>query len=273
MSAAAIAASKRSLACRRASSTTESRSISSILAWGPLCRTGHHPATNVKYAVPRYLAALIAAVLAVAPRPTAGALDRSIAQADNAWLIVVDDLHINFANTGRLRDLLRTVGKELVRDGDLVELCTTGPSAAVPLTADRELLAAGIKMATGNALKPKDFIGTACDWNEVLYRANTSLETARDALSAFSFADGRRKAIVYVSAGYDVDRCRPSPIASPPSPAGPARMPSRSSPSTLVVSSSSRCPIQASMRRHRSVNHCRAAQSDDADGTDGRLRD
>ena len=60
--------------------------------------------------------------------------------------------------------------------------------------------------ATGNSLKPEDFIGTGlASWNEVLYRANTSLETARDALSAFSLGDGRRKAIVFVSAGYDVD--------------------------------------------------------------------
>jgi hypothetical protein len=156
--------------------------------------------------MPRSAAALIAALLALASDGTVVALDRSIAQADNAWLIVVDDLHINFANTGRLRSLLRTAASELVRDGDLVELRPTGPSGAVPLTADRELLAAGIKMATGNSLKPEDFIGTGlASWNEVLYRANTSLETARDALTAFSLGDGRRKAIVFVSAGYDIE--------------------------------------------------------------------
>ena len=154
----------------------------------------------------RDIAAWIAVFLAVASCPTAAARDRSIAQADNAWLIVVDDLHINFANTGRLRTLLRTIAAELVRDGDLVELRTTGPSTPMPLTSDRELLAAAVKMATGNALKPADFIGTGlASWNEVLYRANTSLETAREALSAFSLGDGRRKAIVFVSAGYDID--------------------------------------------------------------------
>ena len=97
--------------------------------------------------MPRYMTALIAAILAVAPRATVGALDRSLAQADYAWLIVVDDLHINFANTGRLRSLLRAAASDLVRDGGLVELRTTGPSPPMPLTSDRELLAAAIKTA------------------------------------------------------------------------------------------------------------------------------
>ncbi len=192
--------------------------------------------------MPRYVALLIAAIAALAADGTAVARNRSTAQAENAWLIVVDDLHINFANTGRLRDLLRTVAKELVRDGDLVELRPTGPSAAVPLTADRELLAAGIKMATGNGLKPEDFIGTGlASWNEVLYRANTSLETARDALTAFSFATAAARRSFLSAPGMTSTRSRASPIASAPSPGGPARMPSRSSPSTLVVS----CPRAA----------------------------
>ena len=222
----------------------------------------------------RFIAALIAAVLAVAPPTTGAALDRPIAQADYAWLIFVDDLHLNFANTGRLRTLLRTIATVLVRDGDLIELRTTGPSAAaIPLTADRELFAAAVKTATGNGLKPGDFLGTAPGspaWNEVLYRANTSLETARDALSTFSLVTASARRSCYVSAGYDVDGSRPSPIASRLSAAGPAKTTSRSSQSTLAVSwasrSTRRVDASASLRYTTAARRSLAMMAEETGG-------
>lgn len=158
--------------------------------------------------MPRCVAAIVTAVLTLAIH-TVVAFDRSAAAlADNAWLIVVDDLHIDFVQTGRLRDLLRAVTGELIHDGDLYQIRPTGPSPASPLTFDRDLLWAAIKAITGNGLKPVDAIGFVSGppaSNEVLYRANTALDTAYDALVAFATADGRRKAIIYVSSGYDVD--------------------------------------------------------------------
>lgn len=159
--------------------------------------------------MPRHVAAMIAAVLALAAHTTVVALDRSPpAFADNAWLIIVDDLHIDFVNTGHLRTLLRAVASELIHDGDLFELRATGPSTTTPLTANRDLLAPAIKGTVGNGLKSADTVGAISGSpasNEVLYRANVSLTTAADALTAFVAADGRRKAIIYVSRGYDLD--------------------------------------------------------------------
>jgi hypothetical protein len=47
--------------------------------------------------MPRVIAVIIAVVLGISTQPT-----------DNAWVFLVDDLHLGFAQTGRLRDLLRT---------------------------------------------------------------------------------------------------------------------------------------------------------------------
>jgi len=52
---------------------------------------------------------VLAAALALAERTDVG----NLGAADNAWLILVDDLHLSFTQTGRLRDLLRKVAAEL----------------------------------------------------------------------------------------------------------------------------------------------------------------
>ena len=155
----------------------------------------------------RHIGALIAAFISVASQGGVTALDRSN-DAGNAWLFVVDDLHINFADTGRVRTFLRLAASELLRDGDLVELRTTGPSASTPPTRDLNVFLTGIKATTGHGLQPLDILGASSAKpasGEVVSRANTALDAAYDGLIAFAMADGRRKAIVYISAGYDVD--------------------------------------------------------------------
>ena len=154
----------------------------------------------------RYLGALIAAFITLASHGSVAAFGRS-SPADNAWLFVVDDLHINFVDTGRVRTFLRLAAGELLRDGDLVELRTTGPSVSTPPTRDLKLLSAGIRATTGHGLQPVDILGSSTKpaSADVLSRANTALDAGSDALIALAKADGGRKAIIYISDGYDVD--------------------------------------------------------------------
>ena len=157
------------------------------------------------------MARLIAVAFALSLGAGSAGVSPSIA-TDNAWLIVVDDLHVAFAPTGRLRDLLRKVAAELIHDGDRYLFRATGPSAAslknTALTDDRETASAAIKMITGNALKDSDILaaraGTSAV-NEVLYRANAALDSAEESLSALTTDSARRQAIVYISNGYDVE--------------------------------------------------------------------
>ncbi len=150
--------------------------------------------------MPRVIAVIVAAVLGISTQPT-----------DNAWVFLVDDLHIAFVQTGRLRDLLRTAAKELIQEGDRYLFRAPGPSAVSltkALTADRESITSVIKMMSGNGLKARDismsYSGTPST-NEVLYRANASLDAAEGAVYALTGEPARRQAIVYVSSGYDVE--------------------------------------------------------------------
>jgi hypothetical protein len=70
------------------------------------------------------------------------------------WLIFVDDLHLDFRNTGYIRKLLRSIASELIRDGDAFVLRSSGPSPSIPFTTNRSLLDAAIGRVAGNELQP-----------------------------------------------------------------------------------------------------------------------
>ena len=61
--------------------------------------------------------------------------------AGRIFLIFVDDLHLDFRNTGRIRDLFKKISDELVHEGDMFGIVSTGPSSiAIDLTYDRRRL-------------------------------------------------------------------------------------------------------------------------------------
>ena len=123
------------------------------------------------------------------------------------FLIFVDDLHLDFRNTGRIRELFKKISKELIHDGDMFGIVSTGPSSlAIDLTYDRKRLDEAIKKISGNGLKPKDIIETPEGQQgvpEVRYRAHVAFSTAYDILSNLEQVHNRRKAFIYVSNGYD----------------------------------------------------------------------
>src|SRR5256885_988140 len=75
------------------------------------------------------------------------------------FLFFVDDLHLQFHNTGRVRDLFKRISKELVHDGDMFGIVSSGPSSiAIDMTYDKARLEEAIKKIAGNELKPSDII-------------------------------------------------------------------------------------------------------------------
>ena len=121
------------------------------------------------------------------------------------WLIFVDDLHLDFRNTGRIRDLIRTVTKELIHEGDSFAIASSGPSAlAIDLTLDRRLLDPAIRVVTGNGLKFEDII-QAPGSGEVFYRASIAATTARSLLSRLAAAPPAPTALLYISNGYNFE--------------------------------------------------------------------
>jgi len=141
-------------------------------------------------------------ILLPPPRPTNDASGR-------IFLIFVDDLHMDFRNTGRIRDLFKKISKELVHDGDLFGIVSTGPSSIEQdMTYDRKRLDEAISKIAGNGLKPSEIIETPDGSQgppEVRYRAHVAFSTAYDILQKMEQIHNRRKAFIYVSNGYDFD--------------------------------------------------------------------
>jgi VWFA-related protein len=123
------------------------------------------------------------------------------------FLFFVDDLHLQFHNTGRIRDLFKRISKNLVHDGDMFGIVSSGPSSiAVDMTYDKSRLEEAIKKIAGNELKPTDIINGPSGSegpSEVRYRAHVAFSTVEDVLNNLEQVHNRRKALVYVSDGYD----------------------------------------------------------------------
>jgi VWFA-related protein len=145
---------------------------------------------------------LQAGILLPPPRPTNDASGR-------IFMIFVDDLHMDFNNTGRIRDLFKKVSKELIHEGDMFGIVSTGPSSiAIDMTYDRKRLDEAIAKISGAGLKPDEIIETPDGQQgppEVRYRAHVAFSTAYDVLQKLEQVHNRRKAFIYVSNGYDFD--------------------------------------------------------------------
>src|SRR6266566_5654896 len=123
------------------------------------------------------------------------------------FLFFVDDLHLQFHNTGRIRYLFKKISKELVHDGDMFGIVSSGPSSiAIDMTYDKNRLEEATGKIAGNELKPTDIINGpsgAEGPSEVRYRAHVAFSTVNDLLNNLNSVTNRRKALVYVSDGYD----------------------------------------------------------------------
>ncbi|MGQ0736468.1 MAG: VWA domain-containing protein [Acidobacteriota bacterium] len=140
--------------------------------------------------------------------------------AGRIFLIIVDDLHLDFRNTGRIRNLFQKISKSLVHEGDMFGIVSTGPSSlAIDLTYDRKILDDAIKKITGNGLRPSDVIQGAEGAegpSEVRYRAHVAFSTAYDLLKQLERVTNRRKAVVWVSNGFDFDPFAESRLGEDP---------------------------------------------------------
>jgi len=136
------------------------------------------------------------------PRPPSDASGR-------VFLIFVDDLHMDFSDTGRIRALFKQLAAELVHDGDLFGIVSTGPSSiSVEMTYDRRRLDEAISRISGAGLNPDEVISTPSGAQgpaEVRYRAHVAFSTAYEILQQLQQVHNRRKAFIYVSNGYDFD--------------------------------------------------------------------
>jgi len=127
--------------------------------------------------------------------------------AGRVFLLFVDDLHLDFKNTPRTRELFRKMLRDLIHEGDMFGIVSTGTSSlSIQLTYDRQVLEDAIKRITGGGLKPEDIIKgqqSAQGPTELRYRAHVAFATAYDLMKNLEKVHNRRKAIIWVSSGYD----------------------------------------------------------------------
>ena len=123
------------------------------------------------------------------------------------FLLFVDDLHLQFHQSGRVRSLFQKIGKELIHDGDMFGIVSSGPSSiAIDMTYDKKRLDEAVKKITGDGLKPSEIINTGSGSEgptELRHRAHVAFSTMLEALTNLEKVHNRRKALVWVSEGYD----------------------------------------------------------------------
>jgi VWFA-related protein len=127
--------------------------------------------------------------------------------AGRILLFFVDDLHLDFRNTGRIRELFKKMSTMLLHDGDMWGMVSTGPtSIAIDMNYDKKRFQEAMNKISGNALKPSELIEapqTSQGPSELRYRAHVAFSTAYDLVQKLEKVQGRRKVVVYVSNGYD----------------------------------------------------------------------
>ncbi len=123
------------------------------------------------------------------------------------FLLFVDDLHMQFMNSGRVRELFKKIGRNLIHEGDLFGIVSSGPSSiSIDMTYDRQRIDEAINKIAGSGLKPSEIIkrGTGSEGpTELRHNAHVSFSVMREALQNLEKVHNRRKAIVWVGEGYD----------------------------------------------------------------------
>jgi VWFA-related protein len=124
-------------------------------------------------------------------------------------LIFVDDLHVEPEYTPHVRRLVQDITETLLHDGDLVSIVSSGPSSIeIEPTYDRKQIAASVSRIRGVAMTPAEMfqlLETSQGPGDVRQRAQLAFYTAYNILAGLERVANKRKAILYISTGYDFD--------------------------------------------------------------------
>jgi VWFA-related protein len=129
--------------------------------------------------------------------------------AGRVFLIFIDDLHLQFRETPRTRELIKKMLRNLIHEGDMFGIVSTGHSSiSEQLTYDRQILESAVERITGGGLTPKEIIegqSGSRGPTELRHRAQVAFTTAYELMKNLERVQNRRKAVIYISSGYDFD--------------------------------------------------------------------
>ncbi len=132
--------------------------------------------------------------------------DRPADGPNVAWLLFVDDLHLDFVQTGRLRTMLGIAATTLRGDdGAPIGLHSSGPSGVVHGPSDdRSALDDATRRITGNGLRAGDILDGRVNVREFGQRAQTTLTALRAAIDGLAITPATHKHIVFISNGFTI---------------------------------------------------------------------
>lgn len=129
--------------------------------------------------------------------------------AGRVLFIFVDDVHFEPEYTPHVRKLIEEIGANLLHDGDLVAMLSSGPSSIqTGLTYDRKLVVASASKIRGSGLTAMEIfrnLETSQGPVDVRNRAQMAFFTAYNLLADLEQVPNKRKALLYISTGYDFD--------------------------------------------------------------------
>jgi VWFA-related protein len=124
-------------------------------------------------------------------------------------LIFIDDLHFEPEYSPHVRKLFSTLVDTLVHDGDLAAVVSSGPSSIeIQPTYDRKLVGAAVSKIRGSAMTPAEMfkmIETSQGPGDIRQRAQVAFYAAYGILADLEKVQNKRKAVLYISTGYDFD--------------------------------------------------------------------
>lgn len=129
--------------------------------------------------------------------------------AGRVLLVLVDDLHFEPELSPHVRKLLQTIVDTLIHEGDLAAVVSTGPSfIEVGPTYDRKLIAEAANKIRGSGYVPSEIfqmMERSQGPGDIRNRAQLAFYTAYNILAELEKVPNRRKAVLYISTGYDFD--------------------------------------------------------------------
>ncbi len=124
------------------------------------------------------------------------------------FIIFIDDMHLQPGDTPIVRQTLRTIRDELLKENDIVGVVSTGFSSIEQnpvYDPQHKRFSAAIEKVMGSADTPREIIDlpmTAGGVQRLRYNANVAFKTAYSMLEQAAKLTDRRKAFIYVSSGY-----------------------------------------------------------------------
>ena len=125
--------------------------------------------------------------------------------AGRIFVVFIDDLHLLTSSTPKVRQVVKMIADNLVHEGDLFGIISTGPSSiSIDMTYDRTLLYEAVDRIMGDGLSVREMImsqDNSRGVTELLYREHVAFKTAREVLHNLEHVTNRRKVFIYVSNG------------------------------------------------------------------------